>query len=62
MRVRGQQLAMAAKGGGGQRRDCHGNGGVIVALERAEASWIWMTKIHVAEGGGKQEDGSVFLW
>ncbi len=33
---------------------------MIAALETAEASWIWMTKMHAAEGGGKQEDGSTF--
>jgi hypothetical protein len=36
MRVRGKQLAMAAKGGGGWRRDCHGQRGVIAASEAAE--------------------------
>jgi hypothetical protein len=47
-RVRGQKLAMAAKGGSGQRRDCHGKKLVIAALVVAEASWIWATKMHVA--------------
>jgi hypothetical protein len=37
-RVRGQWLAMVTKGGGGWKRDCHGQRGVIVALEVAEAS------------------------
>jgi hypothetical protein len=62
IRVRGQQLALAAKGGGGWRKDCRGQRGVIVALEAAEAYWIWMAKMHAAEGSGKQEDGSVFWW
>ncbi len=41
---------------------------LIPFLNRSEslftprASWIWMTKMHVAEGGGKQEDGFVILW
>jgi hypothetical protein len=60
MRVRGQRMAMAAKGGSSQRRDCHGQRGVIGVLEVAEASWIWMSKVHVAEGGRKHEDESVF--
>jgi hypothetical protein len=59
-RVRGQQLAMVEKEGGSRRRDCLGQRGVIAALEAAEASWIWTTKIYAAEGGGKQEDGFVF--
>ncbi len=60
-RVRGQRLGIAAKGGSGWRRDCCGQRGVIAALdEMPEASWIWTTKMHAAEGGGKQEDGSVF--
>jgi hypothetical protein len=37
-RVRGQWLVIAAKGGSGWRRDCHGQRGVIAALEVAEAS------------------------
>jgi hypothetical protein len=49
IRVRRQQLAMAEKGGGCQRRDCHGQRGVIVALEVAEASWIWTTKVHTTD-------------
>jgi hypothetical protein len=56
-RVRGQWLAMVAKGGGSQRRDCRGQRGVIAESEAAEAPWIWTTK---CEGGSKQEDGSVF--
>jgi hypothetical protein len=52
---------MAAKGGGGWRRDCRGQRGVIAAPEATEASWIWMTKMHAAKGGCKQEDGSV-VW
>jgi hypothetical protein len=47
-RVRGQRLAMAAKGGSGRRRDCHGQRRLMAALEAAEASWIWATKMHVA--------------
>jgi hypothetical protein len=47
-------------GGGSQRRGCHGQRGVIAASEAAEASWIWMTKMHATEGGNKQEDGCVF--
>jgi hypothetical protein len=47
-RVRGQRLAMAAKGGSDRRRDCHGQRLVIAASEVAEASWIWATKLHVA--------------
>jgi hypothetical protein len=31
-----------------------------MATEVVEASWIWMAKMHAAEGGGKQEDGSIF--
>ncbi len=62
MRVRGQRLAMAVKGGGGRRMDYFGQRGVIVASEGAETSWIWTTKMHATEGGGKQEDGSVFWW
>ncbi len=60
MRLRGQQLALAAKGGCGRRRDCHCQGGVFAALVVAEASWIWTTKLHATEGSGKQEDESVF--
>jgi hypothetical protein len=52
---------MAAKRGGGLRRGCRGQRGVIPALEAADAFWIWTTKMHVAKGGRKQEDGSVFL-
>jgi hypothetical protein len=37
-KVRGLWLAMAAKGGGSRRGDCHGQRGVIKALEAAEAS------------------------
>jgi hypothetical protein len=36
MRVRGQQLVMAAKGGGGRKRNCHVQRGVIAALKAAE--------------------------
>jgi hypothetical protein len=36
--VRGQQLAMVAKWGGGWRRDCYCQSGVIVASEEAKAS------------------------
>ncbi len=61
MKVRGQRLAMAVKvGGGGLRRDYCGQRGVIAASEATEASWIWTTKMHATEGGGKQENGSVF--
>ncbi len=60
MRVRGQRLAMVEKGGSSQRRAGCGQRGVIAALEAAEASWIWRTKMHAAEGGCKQEDGSIF--
>jgi hypothetical protein len=55
-------LTMAAKGGGGWRRDCRGQRGVITAPKATEASWIWMTKMHGVKGGCKQEDGSVFWW
>jgi hypothetical protein len=60
MRVRGQRLAMAAKGGSHQQRDCSDQRGVIAASEATEASWIWKTKMHAAEGGGMWEDGSIF--
>ena len=42
--LRGQQLALAAKGGGGRRGDSHSQRGVIAASEVAEASWIWTTR------------------
>jgi hypothetical protein len=48
---------MVAKGGGGKKRDCHGQRGAITALEGAEAFWIWTTKMHATKGGGKQEEG-----
>jgi hypothetical protein len=35
-RLRGQQLAMVAKGGGGRRRDCLGQREVIAASEAGE--------------------------
>ncbi len=57
-RMRGQRLAMVVKGGNGRRRDYRGQRGVIAALEAAETSWIWTTKMHVTEGSRKQEDGS----
>jgi hypothetical protein len=50
----------AVKGGSGRRRDYCGQRGVIPALEAAEASWIWMTKMHATESSSKQDDGSVF--
>jgi hypothetical protein len=53
---------MVAKGGGGQRRDCLSQRGVITASEAAKASRIWTTKMNVAGGGGKQEDWSIFWW
>ena len=62
MRVTWQMLTMAAKGGGGWRRDCRGKRGVIAAPEATEASWIWMTNMHGVKGCCKQEDGSVFWW
>jgi hypothetical protein len=61
MRVRGQWLAIAVKRGSGWRRDYHGQREVIAVSGVAEASWIWTTKMHATEGGGKQEDGSI-LW
>ncbi len=48
------------KRGNSQRRDCCGQIGVIAALGVAEASWIWTTKMHAAEGVGKKEDGCIF--
>ncbi len=50
---------MMTKGDSSQRRDCHGQRGVIAALEAAEASWIWTTNMHAAESNGKQEDLAV---
>ncbi len=52
-KVRGQRLAMVAKGGGGYRRDCHGQRGVIVASEVAEASWIWTTNGRQREAAAR---------
>ena len=51
---------MAAKGGGGWRRDRRGQRGVIAAPEATEASWIWMTKMHAVKGGCKHKDGPIF--
>ena len=62
MSVTWQMLTMAAKGGGGWRRDCRGQRGVIAAPEATEASWIWMTKMHAVKGGCKHKDGPIFWW